>query len=103
VPEEIQIVTYTGDEDLSLWLEEQNGDDDPHIFPLWPDAYPERLAVFINEDATELGVATSRDAMIAARKPERLWFCNIPRDTFIANTDVEFGDTDAPSTGSDGT
>ena len=86
--EQIQIVDYTGDEDLTVWLEELNDEQDPVIFPLWPDRYPEYLAVFLSLDL-ELGVALSRDAMLAARDPDRLWFCGIPRKEFVAKTSAD--------------
>jgi len=98
-PAEIQVVEYFGDEDLTVWLEELNDGHDPVIFPLWPERYPERLAVYLTLDQ-ELGVALSRDAMLAARHPDCLWFCEIPRAEFIALTSADsswFGEHDVPS------
>jgi hypothetical protein len=102
-PEAIRVVEYFGDEDLSVWLEELNDGHDPVIFPLWPEHYPEYLAVYLTSDQ-KLGVALSRDAMLAARAPDCLWFCEIPRSAFVALTSTEsswFGENDVPSSSGD--
>jgi hypothetical protein len=84
---------FVGVSDPTIWLEEHNGEHNPLVIPLWPDDFPEHLAVYMCESG-ETGVALTRDAMLQAcqqllqREPV-LWFCNIPKDTLLAATDAD--------------
>ena len=82
--QDLQEVEYRGEEDVTVWLEDLNEGHDPVIFPLWPTA-PEHLAVYMEQDGS-LGMALSREAMLAARRPDRLWFCRTPKTAFLAET-----------------
>ena len=79
---------YTGKGDPTVWLDSVNLDDHPHLVPLWPDDYPAHLAVFLTPDG-RLGVGTTWQDMMQAKGPDRLWFCKVPRDSFIAETSAE--------------
>ena len=83
--ERLQEVEYHGDQDVTVWIDDLNGEDDPKIFPLWPADYPAHLAVCMEQDGS-LHIARSRQTMLAARHIDRLWFCNIPEAPFLAET-----------------
>lgn len=85
--EEIRQIAYLGDGSLTCWLENACGDD-PLIFPCWPYDFPKHVAVYLS-DTDELAVALSRRAMLAARDPNRLWFCNISLSDLCINTDAQ--------------
>ncbi len=84
---EIRQIEYLGDDDVTVWLAEANGDD-PLIFPLWPQDYPDHVALYMSAGG-EIAVALSRQAMLAARDPQRLWFCHIKLGDLVAFTDAQ--------------
>jgi len=86
--EEILRPLYTGDEDLSVWLEGLDECDAPRLFPLWPDDFPNYLAVYLTAE-DELGVPQSRQAMLYACCIGRLWFCRVPKAEFDDHTTLE--------------
>lgn len=88
--EEFKLVEFTGKDDLTCWLEEHNGEQDPMIFPLWPADYPKHVPVCLSFEG-ELAVVLSRAAMLAARDPGRLWFCNITSTDLLAATNADHG------------
>jgi len=85
--EEIRQIAFVGDGDVTIWLEEASSCS-PLIIPLWPHDYPDRVAVY-RSDEGEMGVALSRQAMLAARSPGRLWFCGISLGDLVASTDAK--------------
>jgi len=81
----ILCVTLADTRDPTVWLRNLNNED-PVVFPWWPDKWPEKLAVCMEATTVKtvkISYATSREAMLAYRNPYRLWFCNIPSDEFI--------------------
>ena len=71
--------------DPTVWLRNLN-DEDPVVFPCWPDNWPEKLAVCIeatSDKSLKISYAKNREAMLAYKNPFRLWFCNIPCGEFM--------------------
>lgn len=91
--EQIHPVKFVSSGDLTIWLEDNNGGQNPLIIPLWPADFPKSVAVYLCESG-EFGVAMSRDAMLQAcqtllRQELTLWFCNIPLGQFLAVTTAD--------------
>ena len=91
--EQVRSVKFVSQGDLTIWLEDNNGECNPLIVPLWPSDYPNHLAVYLTESG-ELGIAMSRDAMLQAcrsllERERTQWFCNIPLEAFLAVTDAD--------------
>lgn len=82
----VRELTVTSDLDLSIWLEE-NSIIDPVLYPFWPEDFPLHVPVFCTEDE-DFGAALSRQAMIDARRHDRLWFI-VHADALIAHTSAE--------------
>ena len=82
---------YYGSEDITLWLLRVNVVD-PVVFPEWP-RDEDKVPVYLEwSDALVpfvLGVAGSRQGMLASKLPGRLWFCHIPINKLCRVTDVD--------------
>jgi len=87
MPEEVRKISFVGDGDVTVWLENANSAA-PLIFPLWPKDFPVHAPIRASVDG-ELVVALSRKAMLAARAPDYLWFCHISLEDLLANTDAD--------------
>lgn len=90
--EQVRTVKFVGPGDPTIWLEDNNGEHNPLLVPLWP-TDPTRLAVYMTESG-EIGVALSREAALQTcrsllRREPSLWFCNIPQAQFLAATDAD--------------
>ena len=86
------VVSYRGDEDVVLWLIRLAGES-PVVYPSWPSDYPARLAVCLYQTALgampfEILVPRTREQMLAARSPARLWFV-LPAKDFCDQTDAD--------------
>jgi hypothetical protein len=92
-PCKVRKLGFVGSVDPTIWLEDNNGEQNPCILPVWPGDYPEHLPVWLDESG-EVGVALSREAMLAACRPSTLterrqWFCNIPLRQLLDATDAD--------------
>jgi len=73
--------------DLTVWLRNLNNED-PVVFPVWPTSWPETLAVCVEgkpDSKLKVSYAMTRDAMLAYKGPLKLWFCNIPKKSFMSH------------------
>jgi hypothetical protein len=92
--EEVTAISWTGEGDVTTWLQESNLED-PVIYPQWPSDYPNHVAIGLRWDEDfpdgpiELVLPSSRLIMLAARQPGRLWFCKLPLDEVVAHTTAE--------------
>jgi len=84
---EITVVNYRGGGDAAVWLDKVC-ELEPVLLPLWPADYPEFLCVYMSPSG-ELGVPSTRSAMMSVIGPDHLWFCRVPRAEFAAQTDLE--------------
>ena len=76
--------------DFTVWLREINIGD-PVVWPTWSPTEG-RLVVCLEpvEDSTELRVKLpeSREDMVKYMRPDRLWFCDIPRELFNQHAEI---------------
>lgn len=86
------VVTYRGDGDVVLWLLRLAGES-PVVYPSWPSDYPARLVVCLCQTIKgtvpfEILVPRTREKMLSARGPGRLWFV-VPAREFCDCTDAD--------------
>jgi hypothetical protein len=91
--DEVRQVEFVGPGDPAIWLEDKNGEQNPTVIPLWPEDFPNHLAIYMCESG-EIGVALSRQAMLQAcrkllQESACQWFCNIPLADFLAATNAD--------------
>lgn len=93
MPGESRQLTFTGKLDLTVWLANTNGED-PVTFPWWPKDFPVTVplwAEYLDDVSRQpiIGIPLDRAAYkIEARKPGRLWFCQIPLTELAKVTDA---------------
>lgn len=92
---EAEELIYTGDQDVTVWLLEANGDHDPVIIPYTP--APGFAAVFLdwlqtpgdNGNPFLLGTVYDGTAVMRYRHPGRLFFCNVPTRELCQRTSAQ--------------
>ena len=93
---EAEELTYNGHQDITVWLQEVNGEHDPVIIPYQPD--PGHAAVFLEwlRDPAGpqphpylFGTVYDGTAVMRYRRPGRLWFCNVPVRELCRHTSAQ--------------
>lgn len=91
-----ECLEYQGETDVTVWLQELNGDD-PVIYPEWPQKAG-YAAVGLRWAVDKRGVfkpflivALTRAGMLKYRQKGCLWFCNIPIKDLVTKTDAKEG------------
>jgi hypothetical protein len=87
----VRPVHFTGTRSVDVWLHNIDAGD-PVIFPEWPQDYPAHVPLWLQwlkGQEPLVCLVLDRAAMLEQLHPDRLWFCHVPLEAVLANTDAK--------------